>query len=144
MGIDTDLIIGTVPNGLECAICTSLLQDHGCHEFRIFWSAHQETKTLDNLLQDAVTLKQCQHNYCRLCLNQLAETNIGTTRCPECRESFSMDSDVIELRFIRNLLSSLKLKCHDCKAEVMYDNFDDHLFKCGFDLIQIKPPLLKV
>jgi len=116
MGIQIDLVIGTVPDDLQCAICKSLLLD-------------------------AVTVKGCQNNYCRICLDKLVyneefKCNKLYPRCPECRESFSLQTDVMEFQFIRNRLSELKIKCPeiDCAAEVMYDNFGAHSSQCGIDL----------
>ena len=59
MGIDLDLIIGDYgKEDFICSVCA-------------------------DLLFDPVTLKSCEHNFCRLCIGGVVRT--GNLRCPDCR-----------------------------------------------------------
>lgn len=81
-----DLIVGTFL-GLEnyrCSICTELLTD-------------------------AIILAECEHSFCRFCINEVIKN--GNMLCPDCRTPFSSPDDVKQpYRIMRQVLSGVKLK----------------------------------
>ena len=105
-----------------------------------------------------MTLKNCQHNFCRECVKQLVvAAGEDATRCPICRATFSPTADVIELRFLRNSMAKLELKCphKGCDEKVRYENFEahkeecywgttPHLYNCRHCKKEIQAPLTKV
>ena len=84
MGIDVDLIVGNY--GKEdyiCAVCT-------------------------DLLEDPITLKACEHMFCRACIDEVIRT--GESRCPVCRTRFSSPTDVtIPIRLVRKYMSRIRV-----------------------------------
>mgnify|MGYP000590775559 CR=1 FL=1 len=111
MGIDTDQLVGEFDwegLGCGCAICSEIL----C---------------------DTVTLSKCEHNFCGLCLDALIST--GDFRCPECRSSFSKDDVSAPPRFMRNVLSKIRLQCEftSCGMVLGYDQYGDHSLRCQYN-----------
>ena len=93
-----------------------------------------------DLLDDTITLKECDHIFCRSCLtdwikNQNDETNVS---CPECRVGFTIPTDVHDARVIRNVLSTFKFKCANqpCEAIVPYDDIKLHPTECPYTSTQ--------
>ena len=91
MGINLDQIVGDLGHSnFSCSICT-------------------------DLLEDAITLRECEHSFCRGCIDNVIATSKGcceTLRCPDCRTKFKAKKDVNKpSRFMRNMLSEIKLKC---------------------------------
>ena len=112
MGISIDQIVGDLGKAnCTCSICT-------------------------DLFEDAVTLIECEHTFCRACLTEWVESkNDGHGRCPECRAEFSPDEGVKEpTRFMRNMLADIQLNCsfEACEAIVSYTEFYDHQRDCAF------------
>ena len=52
--------------------------------------------------------------------------------CPDCRTEFSPD-DLGSPRLIRNLLSSIRIKCiyTECGEIINYDDYEKHLNDCS-------------
>ena len=87
MGIDTNQLVGEFDwEGLGCGCAIS-----------------------SDILYDAVTLVNCEHSFCRLCLDVLIYN--GDNRCPECRTMFSKKDISAPFRFMRNVLSKITLRC---------------------------------
>ena len=111
MGISIDQIVGELGKvNFACTICT-------------------------DLLEDAVTIRDCEHNFCRLCLDGwiVSQTDESNVPCPECRTLFAKEHDVkVASRFIRNMLIEIRLMCpfEECGTTVRYDNFESHTHAC--------------
>ena len=111
MGIDINQLAGEFDwegFGCGCAICSEILYN-------------------------AVTLDKCQHSFCRTCLDALIST--GDYRCPECRNEFSTDDVSSPSRFMRNILSKIKLQCEftSCGLVVDYEQHEDHKLRCPYN-----------
>lgn len=110
MGIDVNQIVsdlGKTHVHCACSICTCLLED-------------------------AVTLGECEHNFCRGCLNQWVrgQTDPLNVPCPACETIFSPD-DIKPIKpLMKAILSDIKLKCpfEDCGATVGYEEYTSHVY----------------
>ena len=90
-----------------------------------------------DLLEDAVTIRECEHTFCGPCLDgwivsQMDENNVP---CPECRTIFSKDDVKLASRFIRNMLSEIQLTCpfETCGTTVGYGKFNIHQLACEYN-----------
>ena len=99
MGIDVELIRGDFKNDVfNCAVCLELLDD-------------------------PVTIKGCQHTFCRACIPS------GISSCPECRTEFMNDQDLEPPSlFMKKTLAEIRLVCafQTCGKIVTYDLFQYH------------------
>jgi len=43
------------------------------------------------LVEDAVTIRKCEHMFCRICINQWIDQQWIYNTCPECRAFFYSD-----------------------------------------------------
>ena len=100
-----------------------------------------------DLVEDAAVIRECEHIYCRPCLDGWIESQKiesipcpvlmpRTIPCPECRKLFSKEKDIGGAsRFMRNMLSEIRLKCpfEDCEMVVGYDSYKMHQLGCKFN-----------
>ena len=89
-----------------------------------------------DLLETARTIKRCEHNFCKVCIDQVI-SNGGEIRCPECREPFSRDDVIEPYRIMRRFMSMLQLTCPNQKCtEIMgYDQFLNHQEYCAHAIV---------
>ena len=89
-------------------------------------------------LQDAVTVTNCQHNFCDPCLTGWIQrrTDASTASCPRCRGQFSVDGGVENSRLIRNLMAVFKVKCptEPCEAIMNFSQLTSHS-EAGFGIL---------
>ena len=84
------------------------------------------------LLEDVVTIKKCDHYFCRCCLVDYYENQIDCkprVPCPVCDRMFGIATEIKETsQLVRDVLSVFKLKCENepCDAIIGYDDFDYH------------------
>ena len=100
---------------------------------RFFRPGHPSSICTD-LVDRAVTLKACEHNFCQSCIYAVV-ANGGELRCPDCRTEFTSHGDIVQpFRIMRQVLASIKINCsHDgCKEEVEYEQYQSHVDQCQF------------
>ena len=76
-----------------------------------------------DLVENAVTIRECTHNFCQNCLDDVVRTR--NLRCPDCRKNFTNADMTAPSRLMKNILSGIRLNCpNDCCGEqIGYDNF---------------------
>ena len=97
MGLDLNLISGEKGRtNFTCSICT-------------------------DLIEDPILLKECQHQFCRVCIGGVVRT--GRCECPECRSRFNPDVDIVIARFMVLMMADILLKCPEdgCTEIIRYD-----------------------
>ena len=118
MGINTNLVVSEfsafIPN-FTCSICND------------FW-------------EDVVTIRECEHNFCRLCIEEwIRQSDDTSLPCPECRGIFTPATDFTQpSRHMRTMLSSFKFHCSNepCEETVTYDRFNLHKEECWYEIIK--------
>lgn len=109
MGYDLNRFEGEVDEELLCPICSFILED-------------------------PVQAPDCEHAFCRLCINQWLKLQ---SICPVDRASI-LPTDLKPVpRILKNLLSKLKLTCDHasfgCTAYVRLENLSHHSQECEFN-----------
>lgn len=92
-----------------------------------------------DLLANAVTLKTCDHNFCRYCIDEWVASRRTPENipCPDCREIFSSTRDIeTPRRLLRNILADTIIKCsfENCEEVLSYNNYFSHIEKCDYNL----------
>ena len=108
MGIDTGQIRGTYNMDVfNCAVCKGLLYD-------------------------PVTIKGCQHSFCRACVpgnHDFFDPSVKE-KCPICRKEFTNDDDLEPPSlFMKQALAEIPIECdfQQCGKIVTYDFFPNHM-----------------
>jgi E3 ubiquitin-protein ligase NRDP1 len=74
-----------------------------------------------------------EHPFCLSCISQHLR---NSHRCPECRERLTPETLKDPPRFLKNILSELKIKCdyneRGCPGYVELGNLQNHVERCGF------------
>jgi hypothetical protein len=77
---------------------------------------------------------QREHLFCFFCISQYLVLNSHT--CPECRDHLTPETLKDPPRFLKNILSELKIKCdyneRGCLGYVQLGNLQNHVEQCGF------------
>jgi hypothetical protein len=107
-GYDDRRFEGQVRQDLLCSIC------HG-------------------VLRDPRTCHNKEHPFCLSCITQHLR---NSHTCPECREHLTPETLKDPPRFLKNILSELKIKCEynarGCPGFVLLGNLQNHVDRCGF------------
>ena len=107
-GYDDRRFEGQVRQDLLCSIC------HG-------------------VLRDPRTCNNKEHPFCLSCITQHLR---NSHTCPECREHLTPETLKDPPRFLKNILSELKIKCEynarGCPGFVLLGNLQNHVDRCGF------------
>lgn len=75
------------------------------------------------LVENGVTLKGCDHHFCKRCIDGVIRTR--NLLCPDCRREFSSSDVAPASRLMNNILSCIKFRCpyKGCVEQIDYDNF---------------------
>lgn len=109
MGYDSNRFEGEVDEELLCPICSFILED-------------------------PVQAPDCEHAFCRLCINQWLKLQ---SICPVDRTSIQPSDLKPVPRILKNLLSKLKLSCdhaaYGCTARVRLEMLNHHSQECEYN-----------
>lgn len=115
MGFDTDLIISSIDDELKCPICY-------------------------RLLEDPVQGVNCDHVFCRLCINSWLNSS---NKCPIDREQLFKHHLTSAPKILVNLINRLEAKCsnsaHGCNVTLPLGLLCEHLKWCYFRSVNEKP-----
>lgn len=103
-------------------------------EFKTYCTPFITCSVCAELLEDPVMLKECEHLFCRICINRWIAAQQSGLTCPDCRTAFvPMDDIKPPCRVVRNLITEIKLKCpfRPCKEVVRYADLDAHKLDCA-------------
>jgi len=98
-GIDMDLVVSDVGRTyFTCSICT-------------------------DLIANMVMVKNCEHLYCRDCINHAIRTQNSV--CPECRTPITACHLQEPGRVLRKMLNEVQIKCkfRPCDQIILYENY---------------------
>ena len=85
------------------------------------------------VLRNPRTCQNKEHPFCLSCISQHLR---NSHTCPECREHLTPETLKDPPRFLKNILSELKIKCdyteRGCPGYVQLGNLQNHVERCGF------------
>ena len=86
------------------------------------------------VLENVIMIKTCEHCFCEQCIDEWIKIKLQNNdelSCPECRITFTK-AELGTSRLLRNLLSSIELRCMypECFVLVRYDDYEQHRTDC--------------
>jgi hypothetical protein len=85
------------------------------------------------VLRNPRTCQNKEHPFCLSCISQHLR---NSHTCPECREHLTPETLKDPPRFLKNILSELKIKCDNnergCPVYVQLENLQNHVDQCEF------------
>ncbi len=85
------------------------------------------------VLRDPRTCQNKEHPFCLSCISTFLR---NSHTCPECREHLTPETLKDPPRFLKNILSQLKIKCEynerGCQGYVLLENLQNHVDRCEF------------